>query len=328
MIHDRLEIQQPGKHVSLFKRHAGNPILSASDWPYPINSVFNAAATLLADGSTLLLCRVEDRRGLSHLCAARSTNGVDGWQIDPEPTLLPDPAHPEEIWGIEDPRITYVPELAQYVITYTSFARGGPGVSLALTKDFKTFERYGVVMTPEDKDAALLPRRIGGLWALIHRPMTTLGVHMWISYSPDLRFWGNHKLMLQARRGGWWDANKIGLSPPPIETDRGWLVLYHGVRHTASGALYRLGLALFDINEPEKCLLRGDSWIFGPEADYERVGDVRDVVFPCGYTLGADGDAINLYYGAADSCIALARGSVKSLLEWLDENGKTERRQE
>jgi predicted GH43/DUF377 family glycosyl hydrolase len=327
VIQDRLE-GLAGRHQTLFTRHLGNPILTAQDWPYPINSVFNAAATLLADGSTLLLCRVEDRRGLSHLCAARSANGVDGWKIDPEPTLLPDPTHPEEIWGIEDPRITYVPELAQYVVTFTSFARGGPGVSLALTKDFRTFERYGVVMTPEDKDAALFPRRINGLWALIHRPMTPLGVHMWISYSPDLRFWGNHKLMLQARRGGWWDANKIGLSPPPIETDQGWLVLYHGVRHTASGALYRLGLALFDINEPEKCLLRGDSWIFGPEAPYERVGDVRDVVFPCGYTLGADGDAINLYYGAADSCIALARGSVRSLLEWLDVNGKNERRQD
>jgi len=326
---DRLESLPAGPHATLFTRHPGNPILTGEQWPYPINSVFNAGATLLADGSTLLLCRVEDRRGLSHLCAARSANGVDGWEVDPEPTLLPDVVnHPEEIWGIEDPRITYVPELAQYVVTYTSFARGGPGVSLALTKDFRTFERFGVVMSPEDKDAALLPRRIGGLWALIHRPMTTLGVHMWISYSPDLRYWGDHKLMLLARRGAWWDANKIGLSPPPIETSRGWLALYHGVRHTASGALYRLGLALFDIDHPEKCLSRGESWIFGPEADYERSGDVRDVVFPCGYTLGADGDAINLYYGAADSCIALARGSVRSLLEWLDVNGRIDRRQE
>ena len=95
--------------------------------------------------------------------------------------------YPEELWGIEDPRITYVPELKQYAIVYTSFSRGGPGVSLALTKDFKTFERYGVIAQPEDKDAALLPNRIGGLWALIHRPVTTLGAHMWISYSPDLR---------------------------------------------------------------------------------------------------------------------------------------------
>jgi predicted GH43/DUF377 family glycosyl hydrolase len=129
--------------------------------------------------------------------------------------------YPEEIWGIEDPRITYVPELEQYAVAYTSFARGGPGVSLALTKDFKSFERYGVIMQPEDKDAALLPRRIGGLWALIHRPVTTLGAHMWISYSPDLRHWGSHKIILEARRGGWWDANKIGLCSPPIETEKG-----------------------------------------------------------------------------------------------------------
>jgi predicted GH43/DUF377 family glycosyl hydrolase len=228
--------------------------------------------------------------------------------------------YPEEIWGIEDPRITFVPELEQYAVAYTSFARGGPGVSLALTKDFRTFERFGVIMSPEDKDAALLPRRINGYWALIHRPMTTTGAHMWISYSPDLRHWGSHKIMLQARRGGWWDANKIGLCSPPIETPKGWLVIYHGVRVTASGSIYRLGLALFDLDQPEICLQRGDKWIFGPEAPYERVGDVHDVVFPCGQTIGADGDTINLYYGAADSSIALATASIRCLLTWLDAN--------
>jgi predicted GH43/DUF377 family glycosyl hydrolase len=306
---------------TLFSRHPGNPILSRRGWPYPVNSVFNAGATLLPDGDTLLLCRVEDRRGLSHLCAARSANGVDGWRIDPQPTLLANPAeYPEEIWGIEDPRITYVPALEQYAVAYTSFARGGPGVSLALTKDFNSFERYGVIMPPEDKDAALLPRKIGDFWALIHRPVTTLGAHMWISYSPDLRHWGSHKIILEARRGGWWDANKIGLCSPPIETDRGWLVIYHGVRHTASGSIYRLGLALFDIDKPDVCLKRGDPWMFGPEAPYERTGDVNDVVFPCGQTIGVDGDTIYLYYGAADSCIALATGSIRDLLSWLDLN--------
>src|SRR6266850_534413 len=210
------------KYETLFHRHHANPILSGKDWPYSMNSVFNAGATLLADGSTLLLCRVEDRRGLSHLCAARSANGVDGWQIDREPTLL--------------------------------------------------------------------PRRINGFWALIHRPMTPLGAHVWISYSPDLRHWGSHKLMLEARRGAWWDANKIGMSPPPIETSRGWLMIYHGVRRTPSSSIYRLGLALFDLQEPEKCLVRGDSWMFAPEADCERHGDVQDVVFPCGYTVASDGD--------------------------------------
>ena len=98
---------------------------------------------------------------------------------------------------------------------------------------------------------------------------------MWISYSPDLRHWGSHKVILEARRGGWWDANKIGLCSPPIETAKGWLVIYHGVRQTASGSIYRLGLALFDLEKPEICLQRGDSWMFGPEAPYERGGDVK-----------------------------------------------------
>ena len=194
------------KYETLFLRHPGNPILAGKDWPYSMNSVFNAGATLLPDGTTLLLCRVEDRRGLSHLSAARSTNGIDGWKIDRQPTLVPSSDCPEEIWGIEDPRITFVPELKKFAIAYTSYSRGGPGVSLALTEDFRTFERLGVVMPPDDKDAALLPHRINGLWAMIHRPMTPLGAHVWISYSPDLRHWGGHKLMLEARRGAWWDA--------------------------------------------------------------------------------------------------------------------------
>jgi predicted GH43/DUF377 family glycosyl hydrolase len=310
-------------HETLFHRHADNPILTAADWPYPAHTVFNPAATRLKDGTTLLLCRVEDRRGHSHLCAARSKNGVDGWAIDTEPTLRPDPAeHPEELWGIEDPRITFVEELGKYVVAYTAFGKGGPGVALALTEDFRRFERLGLVMQADDKDAALLPRRINGRFALLHRPITdAVAAHIWISFSPDLTNWGGHRVVLPARRGSWWDANRVGLSPPLIETPRGWLMLYHGVRHTAAGCLYRIGAALFDLETAETCLLRGDSWIFGPEAVYEREGDVGYVTFPCGYTLGDDGDTINLYYGAADTCIAMATGSISQLLGWLDRHG-------
>jgi predicted GH43/DUF377 family glycosyl hydrolase len=176
-------------------------------------------------------------------------------------------------------------------------------------------------MQPDDKDAALLPRRIDGSFALLHRPLTASGAHIWISFSPDLRNWGGHKLVMPARRGAWWDANHIGLSPPLIETSRGWLMLYHGVRRTGAGCLYRLGAALLDLETAQHCLLRGDSWIFGPEADYEREGDVGYVTFPCGYTLGEDGDAINLYYGAADTSVALATGRISQLLGWLDRHG-------
>jgi predicted GH43/DUF377 family glycosyl hydrolase len=312
------------RHPELFHRHNANPILTAAQWPYPVNSVFNPGAVMMPDGTTLLLCRVEDRRGHSHLCAARSANGVDTWQIDPAPTLPADPeGYPEELWGIEDPRITHVPELESYAVVYTAYSRDGPGIALALTKDFVSFERYGLIMQPEDKDGALLPRRINGQWVLIHRPVNAPGAHMWVSYSPDLRSWGHHKLMLNARRGSWWDANKIGLSPPPIETPEGWLVIYHGVRRTGSSSLYRLGLALFDLQSPEVCLKRGDEWMFGPEEPYERHGDVDDAVFPCGYTLAADGDTLRIYYGAADSCIAMATSSVREMLAWLDRHAST-----
>jgi len=121
-------------HPELFKRHRHNPILTAAGWPYPVHSVFNPGATLLADGTTLLLCRVEDRTGHSHLCAARSTNGVDGWQIDPKPTLMPDPEnYPEELWGIEDPRITFVPEAWRWPPPPTSAPSGAMGSSCLQT---------------------------------------------------------------------------------------------------------------------------------------------------------------------------------------------------
>jgi predicted GH43/DUF377 family glycosyl hydrolase len=140
---------------------------------------------------------------------------------------------------------------------------------------------------------------------------------MWVSYSDDLRHWGSHKVLLEAREGAWWDARKIGLSPPPIETPQGWLVIYHGVRMTGAGCLYRLGLALFDLETPERCIKRADEWVFGPEESYEIHGDVGYVVFPCGTTVDPDGDTLRVYYGGADSCVALATASIREILAWL-----------
>jgi predicted GH43/DUF377 family glycosyl hydrolase len=318
--------RRPQPRDPLFRRHPSNPILTARDWPYPCNSVFNPAVARLEDGNTLLLCRVEDHRGQSHLCAVRSRDGVSDWVFDPLCALLPHEDLPEERYGIEDARVTFLPELGQWVVAYTSFGEAGPGLSLALTKDFRTYERIGQELPPENKDAALFPRRIDGRWVMLHRPVSPLsGAHIWIARSPDLRHWGEHRRVLMTRPGGWWDSGKIGLSPPPIETPEGWLILYHGVRYTVSGAIYRLGLALLDRQRPEVCLLRGDEWVFGPEEPYERGGDVENVVFPCGYTLGEDGDKLNLYYGAADTSVCLATASTRELLAWLKESGRPER---
>jgi predicted GH43/DUF377 family glycosyl hydrolase len=307
--------------TELLTRHPANPIITSAHLPYSANTVFNPGAAML-DGETILLMRVEDRCGMSHLTVARSHDGVGGWRIDAAPTFVGKPdTHPEEIWGIEDPRITFIEDEERWIVAYTAFSRGGPLVSLAITEDFKTFERLGAVMPPEDKDAGLFPVRFGGRWALIHRPIPSFGVfgaHMWISFSPDLRHWGDHRILLKAREGGWWDAHKIGLSPQPLKTDQGWLILYHGVRTTASGSLYRLGLALLDLKDPWRVLKRSSEWVFSPSEPYERSGEVADVVFPCGWTLVDD--EIRLYYGAADTSIGLATGRLSELLDWLDKH--------
>ena len=282
----------------------------------------------MSTDETLLLLRVEDRRGHSHLTAARSRDGLTDWRIDPAPTLAAEPdRYPEEMWGLEDPRITYLEEEGHFVVTYTAFSVGGPLVALATTTDFKSFRRLGPVMPPEDKDAALFPVRFKGRWAMLHRPMpaaASVGAHIWLSWSPDLKHWGDHHILLRARRGGWWDANKIGLSPPPLRTEEGWLLLYHGVRMTASGAIYRLGLALLDLDDPTKVIYRSDEWVFEPERDYERFGDVDKVVFPCGW-IALDGE-VRMYYGAADSRIAVATAKVSDLLDWLRQTAGRMRR--
>ncbi len=306
-------------NVELFKRYKNNPIITSKDIPYKANTVFNAGAVKFND-EYILLMRVEDMRGISHLTIARSKNGIDNWKIDEKPTLYPEPEKfPEEIWGIEDPRITYLEELKKFAITYTAFSHGGPLVSLALTEDFENFEKLGAILPPEDKDAALFPIKFNNRWAMIHRPVIstpTAAAHIWISFSPDLVHWGEHRILIRAREGAWWDANKVGLSPPPILIPEGWLILYHGVKRTAQGAIYRLGLALLDKENPAKVLKRSDEWIFGPSELYEREGDVDDVVFPCGWII--EDDEVKLYYGAADTSIAIATCSLSELREYIN----------
>ncbi|HLO99333.1 MAG TPA: hypothetical protein VK171_12115, partial [Fimbriimonas sp.] len=208
-----------------------------------------------------------------------------------------------------------------YFITYTAYTRSGPGVAIARTEDFQSIEYLGIIMQPDDKNAALFPRKFDGNYLLLHRPVTDLTAGIWMARSPDLANWGSHEILLPARRGGWWDANRIGLACPPIETKRGWLLFYHGVRHNGAGVLYRVGVALLDLENPQVCLQRGTNWLFGPEMPYELDGDVSRVVFPCGYTLEDDNETLNLYYGAADTCIGLATTTLIEVFKWLDEFG-------
>lgn len=301
----------------LFQRYEGNPILTAAAWPHTVNAVFNPGVAEF-EGETLLLARVEDRTGISHLAVARSADGLTDWIIDDDRDMIPELESHAERFGIEDGRITQVGDA--YLIAYTGYSGGGPLVCLASTRDFRSYERRGVLMPPEDKDAALFSHQFEGRWALIHRPVSATprhAAHIWLSWSPDLRHWGDHTVLLRAREGSWWDAHKVGLCAPPLETSQGWLLLYHGVHTTAAGSIYRLGLALLDLAQPERVLARSSEWLFGPDAPYERIGDVDQVVFSCGWRLLDDGDTLRMYYGAADTSICVATASLSALLDWL-----------
>ncbi len=310
-----VELLRQKKAHELFKRYKGNPILTPEDWPYPTNAVFNPAAVKL-NTETLLLVRVEDMRGFSHLTVARSADGFTNWEIDPSPTMEADQSSREERWGLEDPRIVWLEEQKQFGITYTSFSEGGPVVSLAITKNFRTFARLGALLPPEDKDACLFPRRVRGRFALIHRPIVRGEAHMWISFSPDLKHWGDHRTLIMTR-SAYWDCHRVGLACQPVETKEGWLVFYHGVRTTSAGEIYRLGLALLDLEEPWRVLRRSAEWVLGPREFYERVGDVGDVIFPSGVVVHKETNQLNLYYGAADCTVAVATAGLSDVLDYI-----------
>ena len=297
-----------------------NPVLTRENWSYPINHVSHAGATVLHDGTTLLLCRVEGQRGESHFCAARSVNGMDDWCVDSGPTLVSEGANSSgRMRGIEVPRITYAPELDEYLIAYTVITHSGPAVALARTGDFKKFEQYGIVMPPADTDAAILPYKIGGYWVMLHRSVNMPSAHMWLSYSLDLKNWNKHVLIGGECNGNRWNANKINLLPPPIETSEGWLMIYHEALQKGSDLFHRIGLALFDKDNPEICIKRAGAWI--PDVEETSASSIAKLsaALSCGHTIGTDGDAINLYYAGSDSSISVVTGSVSGLLSHLDQ---------
>lgn len=298
-----------------FVRHEGNPIVTADDVPYPCNTVFNAAACRFGD-RYLMLLRVEGFDGHSHLTLAFSDDGCH-FVVQQHPWVTPseDPDYePFERYGVEDPRITQIEDV--YYITYTAFGPHGTRVGIGRTTDFKKFERVTLATEVDNKDAVLFPEKIAGNYVMLDRPSGMGGKagSIWITYSPDLVHWGRAQVVLTPQAG--WGNSKLGAATPPIKTDRGWLVLYHGVRVTAGGRLYRVGAALLDLEDPRRLLRYTPHFIFGPEETYERTGDVPNVVFPCGHILKPDG-TLKIYYGAADTCIGLAEASLARLVELI-----------
>ena len=299
-----------------FVRCEANPLITAMDLPYQANAVFNAGAADLGD-EVLLLVRVESCSGRSHLIVARSKTGVSDWRLEDRALLHPAQDYPYETNGVEDCRITWLEDLQLWGLAYTGYSRFGPGVALATTKDFTSVDRIGFVFPPDDKNAALFPVKFNGYHAILHRPSVG-GGSVWISYSPDLVFWGKSQLVLPVRWGPWWDGARVGAGLPPLKTDAGWLLIYHGVKMLAGSPIYRLGAAILDIDEPHKLLARTRRWILSPQERYERTGDAPNVVFACGGFLR--GDELWMYYGAADSSICLARAKLSAIMSVLEED--------
>jgi predicted GH43/DUF377 family glycosyl hydrolase len=267
----------------------------------------------------VLLCRVEDRRGISHLTVARSPDGVRDWKIDATPLIAGDPADRTSRWGVEDPRITRIDELDSWVISYTAYGPGGPCVVLAGTEDFRRVEPIGIAMPPEDKNASLLSRHIDGRFVLFHRPAShqTGRADVWLSRSTDLRSWTTPEPVLRGRPSIWWDSVRIGIGPPPLDTPHGWLCVYHGVKQMVGGLIYRAGLVLLDRDNPTRVLRRSADWVLGPSADYERIGDVPNTVFPTGMVHDPTSDDLRIYYGAADTTIAMASAPLDAVLDYV-----------
>lgn len=305
---------------ALFKRYNnGNPILKPSDLPYPAVAVFNAGAVNF-ENKTLLLLRVEDGTGLSHLTKATSEDGKTGWLIDPKPTLMADRRF-NEAEGLEDPRIVWMEERKEFVLTCVSFyaetEKELAGISIVTTKDFSSFERLGQRLLPVNKNASLFPKTVNGRYVLISRPTIGGTADIWVCFSPDLIHWGDWRPLFTVRYRKW-EEHRIGLGCPPIETKEGWLVIYHGARDTASGTLYRVGLALLDL-EDLSLIKRSREWVLGPSLDvyYEMHGFVPGVIFPCGAVVDDKTQDLRLYYGASDSVLNLAEGNIKEILAYL-----------
>ncbi len=297
-------------------RQGIGPLLTPDDMPCEANATLNPAVAEF-ENDVLLLVRVENKDGISHLRVARSSNGVDGWRIADEPLLEPgNPDYPYEKWGCEDARVTKFSR-HEWAIVYTAYGEQGPAIGIATTKDFQEVNRLGPAFIPGNKDAVVFPRKFGGRFYMLHRPDVGGSEDIWYASTPyRLTQWSEPGLLMTRRSGPYWDSQRIGAGAPPIQTRLGWLLIYHGSKAMGSRSIYRLGIALLDLADPTKVIARSNDWVFAPEADFEQHGLMPGVVFTCGALVR--GDELWLYYGAADTSVGLAVGKIQHLLDLLE----------
>ena len=295
----------------IITRHPANPILTADDIPGGASSVFNSGF-IRHQGKVVGLLRVERRDGTQSIRYAESADGLK-FEITDELMLVPQ-AEPHLTYeeAIYDPRITKIEDT--YYVTYASENRFGCQVGLARSNDLRNWEKMELIAEPDNRNIVLFPEKVNDLYCRLDRPYSGQRGGIWVSYSPDLVFWGIHRNIMESRRFHW-DRGKIGPGAPPLRTEAGWLVIYHGTTPYCNGLVYRLGVALLELADPTVVISRPGEYLLSPEADYERVGDVPNVCFACAAIPDEDGKLLNIYYGGADQVLCLATAKIDDLVE-------------
>lgn len=297
---------------SIIKRYK-NPIITPDDVPYPVATVHNAGV-VKHGGSYMMLFRSHLHNGRSIIGLAKSANGFD-FDVSPRPFLVPAEkgifAEYEE-FGIEDLRVSPLEDY--YALTYSAYSRHGVRIALARTRDFEHIERIGLISQADMRNCVIFPEKIHGRYARLDRPHSEIAPwSIWISYSPDLLYWGDSRVIMKPLQYHW-DEMKVGPGAPPFKTERGWLHIYHGVFRTMAGAVYRLGVALHDLENPS--LVRGvsDQWILQPQDPWELTGYVPNVVFTCGAVPEEDG-TVKIYWGGADTVMCVGTAHIADLVD-------------
>ena len=295
-------------------RYSENPIIDRNPLPN-VARIFNSAVLPYGDGF-IGVFRGEQRDGIPHIYLGRSKDAVH-WEFESERIQFTD-----KNGELFMPKYAYDPRLIKVEDTYyIMWCQDGYGatIGIAQTKDFKTFVRLENPFLPYNRNAVLFPRKINGNYVMLSRPCdnghTAFG-DIFLSESPDMEFWGRHRHVM-GRSENWWENLKIGGGAAPIETDKGWLLFYHGVVNTCNGYVYSIGAAILDINEPSRVLHRCKNYILAPEEWYEERGFVPNVCFPCATLTDAETGRIAIYYGCADSYVGVAFTTVQDIWDYI-----------
>ncbi len=309
--------EKPAGCKDVIWRSRNNPIITR-DAIKNSNSIFNSAVVPF-EGGFAEVFRSDDQTRKQLLHVGFSKDGVF-WEIDDEPIKFMNEkgGYNEFEYGY-DPRVCKIED--KYYVTWCNGYKGFPTIGIAQTTDFKKFLQLENAFLPFNRNGVLFPRKINGNYAMLSRPSdkghTPFG-EIFYSESPDLTYWGKHRLVM--RPCGGWQSTKVGGGPIPIETDEGWLMIYHGVLTSCNGFVYSAGAAILDSEKPWIVKYRTKSYILSPRELYECVGDVPNVVFPCTNLCDAETGRIVIYYGAADTVLALAYTTVGELMDFIKKN--------